>query len=163
MCLQTTVSVLTPPLHVWLFQRKWKHVWNFTHTTSYFYCQMQRVGFSEMLQNGKCTEVLWLKRQTSEISFTTVACCGELVIPPTRKSDSLAQVSPFSLDAHARQAEVIEWFLLVNYSNKYTQNQFTMHVPIEWRSFLYKNKKQNKKKFHFQTKKRICISDYWMF
>lgn len=57
-CLQTTVSVLTPPLHVWIFQRKWMHVWNFTHTISYFYCQMQRVGLSEILQNGKCSEVM---------------------------------------------------------------------------------------------------------
>lgn len=100
-----------------------------------------------MLQNGKCTDVLWLRQQTSKISLTTFACCGELVIPPTLKSDSLAQDSPLSLDAHVRQAEVIEWFLFLNYSNKYTQNQSTMHVPIEWRSFLYKNKKQNKKKF----------------
>lgn len=73
-----------------------------------FTARCREWAFSEMLRNGKCTEVLWLKRQTSERSLTTAACCGELVIPPTLKSDSLAQDSPLSLDAHVRQAEVIE-------------------------------------------------------
>lgn len=118
MCLQTTVPVLTPPLHVWIFQRKWKHVWNFTHSITarcrewafQRYCRMENV-----LR-------LRLKWQTSAVSLNILAISSDLVLPPTlalRARGSLAQDPPFGLDACVRLGWENDFFL--NYSDKYNQ------------------------------------------